>query len=78
MRFRASPTRRQILDGLSRKGFSGKPKAAFDIQLKSKFSSGAAKGIEGKPKSMGFKLITDPLIAHAQGKLRHNEWRLKE
>jgi hypothetical protein len=46
--------------------------------VQSRFSASAAKGIEGKLESLGFKLITAPLIAYVEGKLRQNEWRLKE
>jgi flavodoxin len=78
MRFRVSTRMRQFLDGLSGKDFSGKLAAAFDTQVQSRFSASAAKGIEGKLKGLGFKLITAPLIAYVEGKLRQNEWRLKE
>jgi flavodoxin len=78
MRFRVSDRMRQSLDDLSSEDFSGKLAAAFDTQVQSRFSASAAKGIEGKLKSMGFKLITAPLIAYVEGKLRQNEWRLKE
>lgn len=78
MRFRVSTRMRQFLDDLSGKDFSGKLAAAFDTQVQSRFSASAAKGIEGKLKGMGFKLITAPLIAYVEGKLRQNEWRLKE
>lgn len=78
MRFRVSVRMRQFLDDLSGKDFSGKLAAAFDTQVQSRFSASAAKGIEGKLKGLGFKLITAPLIAYVEGKLRQNEWRLKE
>jgi flavodoxin len=78
MRFRVSTRMRQFLDDLPSKDFSGKLAAAFDTQVESRFSASAAKGIEGKLKGLGFKLITAPLIAYVEGKLRQNEWRLKE
>jgi flavodoxin len=78
MRFRVSTRMRQFLDDLPSKDFSGKLAAAFDTQVQSRFSASAAKGIEGKLKSLGFKLIAAPLIAYVEGKLRQNEWRLKE
>jgi flavodoxin len=78
MRFRVSTRMRQFLDDLPSKDFSGKLAAAFDTQVQARFSASAAKGIEGKLKSLGFKLITAPLIAYVEGKLRQNEWRLKE
>jgi flavodoxin len=78
MRFRVSTRMRQFLGDLSGKDFSGKLAAAFDTQVQSRFSASAANGIEGKLKGLGFKLITAPLIAYVEGKLRQNEWRLKE
>jgi flavodoxin len=78
MRFRVSERMRQFLDDLPSKDFSGKLAAAFDTQVQSRFSASAAKGIEGKLKGLGFKLVTAPLIAYVEGKLRQNEWRLKE
>jgi flavodoxin len=78
MRFRVSERMRQFLDDLPSKDFSGKLAAAFDTQVQSRFSASAAKGIEGKLKGLGFKLITAPLIVYVEGKLRQNEWRLKE
>jgi flavodoxin len=78
MRFRVSERMRQFLDNLPSKDFSGRLAAAFDTQVQSRFSASAAKGIEGKLKGLGFKLITAPLIAYVEGKLRQNEWRLKE
>jgi flavodoxin len=76
MAFRVSMDMDRFLDGLSSEGFSGKLAAAFDTQVQSRFSGNAAKGIEGKLKSLGFKLITAPLIAYVEGK--KDEWRLKE
>jgi flavodoxin len=78
MRFRVSERMRQFLDDLPSKDFSGKLAAAFDTQVQSRFSASAAKGIEGKLKGLGFKLVTAPLIVYVEGKLRQNEWRLKE
>lgn len=78
MRFRVSERMRQFLDDLPGKDFSGKLAAAFDTQVQSRLSASAAKGIEGKLKGLGFKLITAPLIAYVEGKLKENEWRLKE
>jgi flavodoxin len=76
MYFRASRGITQFLDGLPRKEFSGKLAAAFDTQMQTRFSGSAAKGIEGKLKGLGFKLITTPLIAYVEGKA--NEQNLKE
>jgi flavodoxin len=76
MAFRVSSEMKRFLDGLPREVFSGKLAAAFDTQMQSRLSGSAAKGIEGKLKDLGFKLITAPLIAYVEGK--GNEWRLKE
>jgi flavodoxin len=76
MYFRASRGIMQFLDGLPRKEFSGKLAVAFDTQIQTRFSGNAAKGIEGKLKGLGFKLITTPLIAYVEGKT--NEPNLKE
>jgi flavodoxin len=78
MQFRVSSRMRQFLDGLSNKDFSGKLAAAFGTQVQSKFSASAAKGIEGKLKTLGFKLVAAPLIVYVDGKLRENIWHLKE
>ncbi|MCJ7614295.1 flavodoxin family protein [Candidatus Bathyarchaeota archaeon] len=78
MRFRATKNIMQFLDGLPSAGPSGKMAAAFDTQIKSRFSGNAAKGIEGKLESLGFKLVTAPLIVYVDGKLTQNEWHLKE
>jgi flavodoxin len=77
MRFRVSSRMRQFLDGLSNKDFSGKLAAAFGTQVQSRFSASAAKGIDGKLKSLGFKLVTAPLIVYVDGTLRENKWSLK-
>ncbi len=76
MYFRASKGIMQFLDGLPSKEFSGKLAAAFDTQLQSRFSGSAVKGIEGKLKDLGFKLVTAPMIAYVEGKM--NEMHLKE
>jgi flavorubredoxin len=77
MAFRASTGIRQFLNGLPREGFSGKLAAAFDTQAKSRLSGNAAKGIEGKLKGLGFKLVSAPLVAYVEGAGQGN-WRLKE
>jgi len=76
MYFRASSGIMQFLDGLPRKEFSGKLAAAFDTQYESRISGSAVKGVEGKLKGLGFKLVTAPLVAYVEGKM--NEPRLKE
>ena len=76
MYFRASSGIMQFLDDLPSRKFSGKLAAAFDTQLQSRFSGSAVKGIEGKLKDLGFKLVTAPLIAYVEGKM--NQMQLKE
>jgi flavorubredoxin len=78
MRFRASTGIMQFLDGLPSAAFSGRLAAAFDTQVQSRISGSAVKGIEGKLKDLGFKLFKAPLIVYVEGKLRQNEWHLKE
>ncbi len=77
MRFRVSTRMRKFLDGLPSKDFHGKMAAAFDTQVQSWISTSAAKGIDSKLKSMGFKMVTAPLIVYVEGKLRENIWNLK-
>ncbi len=76
MYFRASSGIKKFLDSLPSKELSGKLAAAFDTQLQSRFLGSGAKGIEGKLKSLGFKLVTAPLVAYVEGKT--NEMHLKE
>ncbi|MBX5328301.1 MAG: flavodoxin family protein [Candidatus Bathyarchaeota archaeon] len=76
MAFRASNDMRKFLDSLQNEDFSSKLAAAFDTQVQSRISGSAVKGIEGKLKKLGFKLITTPLIAYVEGKM--NQMRLKE
>ncbi len=78
MQFRATSGIIQFLDGLPNNDSSGKLAAAFDTQVQSRISGSAVKGIERKLKSLGFKLVTAPLIVYVEGKLRQNEWHLKE
>jgi flavodoxin len=76
MAFRASDAMRKFLENLSGENFSGKLAAAFDTQIQSRFSGSAVKGIEGKLKKLGFKLVAAPLIAYVEGKM--NAYHLKE
>jgi flavorubredoxin len=78
MRFRATTDIMQFLNSLSSTESSGRLAAAFDTQVKGRFSASAAKNIEGKLKGLGFKMITAPLIAYVEGKLRQNIWHLKD
>ena len=78
MQFRATPAITRFLDGLPSAECSGKLAAAFDTQVKSRFSGSAVKGIESKLKNSGFKLVAEPLVAYVDGKLRQNEWRFRE
>jgi len=77
MAFRASKGIIQFLNSLPSAGFSGKLAAALDTQMESRFSGSAAKGIEGKLKRLGFKLVATPLVAYVERKGK-NEWQLKE
>lgn len=54
----------------------GKLAASFDTQIESRISGSAVKGIEGKLKGLGFKLVMAPLVAYVEGKM--NESRLKK
>ncbi len=76
MYFKASSGITKFLKSLPKKEFSGKLAAAFDTQVQSRFSGSAAKGIEGKLKGLGFRLITAPLITYVEGK--QNEMHLKK
>ena len=78
MRFRATRKIMQFLDSLPSARPPGRLAAVFDTQVKSRISGNAAKGIEGKLKSLGFRLVTAPLIAYVDGKLTQNEWHLKD
>lgn len=66
----------QFLDQLPRKEFSGKLAAAFDTQLQSRLSGNAAKGIDGRLKKLGFRVVAAPLVTYVEGKM--NEQHLKE
>lgn len=76
MYFRASSGIIKFLKSLPSKEVSGKLAAAFDTQMQVWFSGSAVKGIEGKLKGLGFRLITAPLITYVEGKT--NEMYLKE
>jgi flavodoxin len=78
MQFRATSGIMQFLDSLPSNEFSGKLAAAFGTQLQLRISGSAVKGIEGRLKSLGFRLITAPLIAYVEGESKQNEWHLKE
>jgi flavodoxin len=75
MAFRASAGIMRFLNGLSG-DFSGKCAAAFDTQVRFMLSGNAAKGIEGRLKRLGFRLVAPPLVTYVEGK--QNEMRLKE
>jgi len=78
MAFRATPAIRQFIDSLLSAESSGKWAAAFDTQVKGRFSASAAKSIESKLKGLGFKMVTEPLIAYVEGKLKENTWNLRD
>jgi len=77
MAFRASQGIMKFLNSLPIEGFSGKLAAAFDTQSKFRLSGNAAKGIEGKLKSLGFTIVAPPLIAYIEGAGK-GQWRLKD
>jgi hypothetical protein len=64
------------LIALPSRDFSGKLAAAFDTQIKSRFSGSAVKGIEDKLKKLGFRLVIAPLVVYVEGKT--NKYHLKE
>jgi flavodoxin len=74
--FRASRGIMQFLDDLRGKEVSGKMAAAFDTQLEYALSGSAAKGIDGKLRRLGFKVIAKPLVTYVEGKM--NETHMKE
>jgi flavodoxin len=76
MWLRMSSGVKQFLERLLDKEFSGKLAAAFDTQLQFRMSGSAAKGIDGRLKKLGFKMIAAPLVAYVEGKM--NEYHLKE
>lgn len=76
MYFRATSGIMQFLNSLSEKDFSGQLAAAFDTQMQSRLSGSAVKGIEGKLKKLGFKIVAPPLIAYVEGK--PNQMQLKD
>ena len=76
MYFKASSGITKYLSSFPSKEFSGKMAAAFDTQTQSRVSGSAVKGIEGKLKRLGFKLVTAPLITYVEGKM--NEMQLKD
>jgi flavodoxin len=78
MQFKATSGIMQFLDSLPSNELSGKLAAAFDTQIKLFMSGSAVKGIEGKLKDLGFKLVTASLVAYVEGKTRENEWHLKD
>ncbi len=77
MAFKASPGIVKFLDSLRGEELSAKVAAAFDTQAKSRLSGSAVKGIEGKLKELGFKLVSAPLIAYVEG-AGNDQWRLKD
>lgn len=77
MAFRMSKGASQFLDQLPAKELSGMLAAAFDTGIHAYGMSGsAAKGIDGRLKKLGFKMIAAPLESHIEGKT--NQLRLKE
>jgi flavodoxin len=66
--FRPKKPITKFLDGLPRDGFSGKPAAAFDTRIQSRFSGNAAKRIQDKLEQLGFRIASEPLTAYVEGK----------
>ncbi len=67
--FRATRPIMQFLEKLAKNEFAGKPAAAFDTQLQTRWSGSAAKGIEKKLEKLGFKIIMPPLATYVEGKM---------
>ena len=67
--FRATQPIIQFLDKFGTDEFAGKPAAAFDTQLQSRWSGSAAKGIEKNLEKIGFKIIMPPLVTYVEGKM---------
>jgi flavodoxin len=74
--FRATKPIMDFLDGFGKGEFSGKPAAAFDTQLQTRFSGNAAEGIQKKLEKLGFKIVMSPLVTYVEGKM--NEMHMKE
>jgi flavorubredoxin len=68
--FRATQPIKQFLDKFAKDQFLGKPAAAFDTQLKTRWSGNAAKRIEKKLQQLGFKIIMPPLVTYVEGKIQ--------
>ena len=77
MGFKSSPGMIKFLESLKGEELAGKLAAAFDTQVKFRFSGSAAKGIEGKLKELGFKLVAEPLIAYVKGAGK-NQWQFED
>jgi flavodoxin len=66
--FRPKKLIKEFLDSLPKGEFSGKPAAAFDTQVQSRFSGSAAKKIQSKLEQLGFRIAAEPLAAYVEGK----------
>jgi len=66
--FRPKKPIAEFLDRLPKGGCSGKPAAAFDTQVQSRFSGNAAKKIQSKLEQLGFRIAAEPLVAYVEGK----------
>jgi hypothetical protein len=58
----------EFLDQLPENELPGKPPASFDTQIQSRLSGSAAKGIEGRLRKLGLKVIVAPLESYIEGK----------
>ncbi len=66
--FRATQPIKRFLDKLAKNQPTGKPAAAFDTQLQTRWSGNAAQGIEKELQKLGFKIIMPPLVTYVEGK----------
>jgi len=66
---------RVFLDKLTPQVAYDKSAAAFDTRIKSFFAGGAAGGIEGKLKKLGFKIAAPPLALYVKGEAAKEQKR---
>jgi flavodoxin len=63
------PTKETVkfLDGLKGKNVTGKFAASFDTQMRSFMSGNANKAMDAQLRTLGFKIVKDPLLAYVHG-----------
>jgi len=76
MAFRMTKGVSEFLDLLPEKELSGKLAAAFDTQIQHRLSGSAAKGIDGRLRKLGLRVIAAPLESYIEGK--DDRLRLKD